>query len=328
MKVSINYTGGAHGHFLEYACNHIFCNAGRNPKQRVSDNGTYHVPLTTTEQLLYLSKKKFTAFPFWWLHPHPVTQTWPKVPHKLENTIINISSKSIEEIALLRIYWRRRGDGFFLSPTELLNASRQEFIEKRDNNKPHVTWNEGESLAKWQRNLLSENALSLYKNDTLDEMTVIRFWMDPYLSGERVDQEWMVDTSVQFIESIDKRVIEFPMKWFYCPNDFLSGITMIGTELGMEKKVPDSEILEIVQNITHTIHEYPKNMPLVFEKFEAIKRKELVDLSILELNDKIMLVTLLNIEYKLWYGDYEHLTEFPKTSDKLVEIINNRVIAV
>ena len=131
MKVSINYTGGAHGNFLEMACNYIFFKIGIPPIDRVTHNGTYHKDLSDNEQFLYNFKNKFVAFPFWWLHPHPVTQNWPKVPYPLEQTIVNINSKSIEEIALLRMYWRRRGDGFFLSPSELLSTSKTEFIQKR-----------------------------------------------------------------------------------------------------------------------------------------------------------------------------------------------------
>lgn len=275
------------------------------------------------QQLNYKAKKKFTSFPFWWLYPHPVTSTWPKVPHPLESTVINISSKSIEEIALLRMYWRRRGDGFFLSPIELLNTSKESFIEKREGKNYSVHWQEGEALAKWQRNILEENAFSLYETKFLSEMTVIRFWMDPFLSGARVDQEWMVNTSVNFIDSIKDthRVIEFPMKWFYNPTEFLSGIKMLSHELGMEQLVPDEEIIETLDNLPNTLFEYPKQIKLVLDKFESIKRQEVVDLSMLDLNDKIMLVTLLNIEYKLWYKDYEHLHEFPKTSKELIDII-------
>jgi len=67
---------------------------------------------------------------------------------------------------------------------------------------------------------------------------------------------------------------------------------------------------------------------LVREKFESIKQYENVDLSMLELNDKIALAIMMNIEFKLYHNDYKHLSEFPKTSEKLIEMIYNRVKTV
>ena len=323
MKVSINYTGGGHGNFLEHACNYIFLKQGNDPNDRVTTNGTYHKSISGPD-------RQFIAFPFWWVYPNHITHTWPKIPYPLEKTVIHISSESLEEITLLRMYWRRRGDGFFLSPLELLNITKQSLIKLSDSIKYPIKWIAGEVLARTHRKTLLNNALSMYKNETLDEMTLIRFWMNPFKLVREADHDWMVNTSAKFIEHIkpNHNVIEFKMKWFYNPEDFLSGIKMIGNTLGLVPQVPDEEIIDMVKVLPKNTHELPKNLSLVREKFEAIKRNENVDLSMLELNDKIALLTMIDIEFKVYSRDYEHMTEFPKTSDKLVEIINNRVIAV
>jgi hypothetical protein len=323
MKYSINYTGGGHGHFLEYACNYIFFKQGVDPNQRISINGTYHknVPITN---------RQFIAFPFWWLYPDANVKDWPKVPYQLTNTVININSKSLEEITLLRMYWRRRGDGFFLSPEQLLHTTKQELTNKINSISYADVWKEGIALGQQHRNTLATNALSVYRSENLTEMDVIRFWIDPFIPNNVTDKEWMVDTSVKFIEWIrsDHTVLQFEMKWFYNTDKFLSGIKMIGNELQLEQQVSDEEIIEMVKVLPNNVHELPKNLVLVREKFESIKRYESVDLSMLELNDKIALLTMMNIEYKLYYKDYEHLIEFPKTSEKLVEMIYNRVKTV
>ena len=203
MKYSINYTGGGHGHFLEYACNYIFFKQGIDPNQRISFNGTYHKEIPDLN-------RQFIAFPFWWLYPDANVKDWPKVPYLLQKTVINISSKSLEEITLLRMYWRRRGDGFFLSPSELLYTTKQELTDKINSINYPTTWIAGKAQSEQHRNTLSNNALSLYQVDTLTEMDVIRFWIDPFIPDHVTDKEWMINTSVKFIEWIitDHTVIQ------------------------------------------------------------------------------------------------------------------------
>lgn len=323
-KISINYTGGSHGNFLEIACNYIFFKIGIPPSDRVTVNGTYHRDLIGNEQLIYNLRKRFVAFPFWWLYPHPVTQNWPKVPYPLEKTIINISSKSLEEIALLRMYWRRRGDGFFLSPEELLNTSKTEFLKLKNNVSYPIKWKNGEKLASDQREVFIANVTNLYKSEYLSEIEVIRFWMDPFQWDHKADYDWMINTSDNFIDSLKEshNIIDFEMKWFYNPSLFLDKIKYIGNILELEQQISDDEIRQMSNSLVSTIYEMPENLDIVQEKFLAVTNKQIVDLSTLTLNEKIGLVTMMNVKFNLWYDNYNHLTEFPNTTENLIDLVN------
>ena len=327
-KYSINYTGGAHGHFLDHACNYIFFKQVSDPDQYVTINGTYHNDDPKLD-------RQFKNFPFWWVMPGAwlvPTLELPKIPYVLEKTVINISSKSLEEMTLLRMYWRRRGDGFCSSPNELLNTTKQQLTDKINSVKYLKRWPAVEAMAQFMRDLLTRNALNLYKTDTymLTEMDVIRFWINPIHPHRYTDYDTLIYKSIEFIEYIKPthNVIEFEMKWFYNPEEFLSGIKMLGRKLELEQQVPDQEIIDMVKKLPDNIHEFPTHLALVREQFEAIKQYKSVDLTMLELNDKIALLNMINIEFKLWSGDYQHLIEFPDTSDQLVEIIKNKVKTV
>ena len=316
-RVLINYVGGAHGHFLEFACNYIFFNIGMHPKDRVTTVGTYHKYIDTPDNKQYILRRKFVARHYWWKFKQDEIGR-PKIPIERSNTILNITTNSLEELVLLNMYWRRRGECFPLSPQELLSSSKEQLVSTLSSVKPSL-WEKNNQNIKQ----IGDTAISLYQNDYIDEMTLIKFWIDPYSSESAIYHK--SDTSLNdiYVDQIksSKHVVDFEMNWFYDPLKFLTGIKLVSEQFGLTQLIPDSEIADMVKNFTDVIKEYPDNLYTLRTILEAVKQGNIMDISALQLNDKIALIYMLLIYYDLPPMCIESLKEFPSTTEKLIELV-------
>jgi len=329
MKISINYSGGAHGHLLALACNYVFAGCELDHIGRTTSNGTYHGKLNTNLEEIEKSRRICVSFPYWWGLDR-LAQRLAPVAQPLYNNVITITTTEVEELVLLRMYWRRRGDCFGMSPKGLAKATRHDLISLYSSRKVqnHGNWQQGDDLNNETTRLMYENAYSIFKDDytLLTEMQVILFWTNPYMHRDRFDWEWMNTASKEWSESLPETTTQtlFQMNWFYDPVKFLAGIKQIGKSFNLNPLVSDQEIMDIIIPLKSNIQEFP-DLELVFSKFDDVKNGLNTSLAELSLNDKIALVTVLQLHYRIYNSEFDHLLEFPLVTQPLIDIINKKI---
>jgi hypothetical protein len=321
-NISINFPGGAHGNFLELVCNSVYGNLTTNVYDAVSNNGAFHLILENETN--YRDEREFTAFPFWWHHPKVNFHKVRVIP-PLANKIVNITATSLIELALLRMYWRRRGDCFFLSPEQLIKTTSSK-LRKIYNSLEYPYFGYSADSKKFledTRKQMFENVLSVYKNTdddtTLSEMELILHWMNPWAHQERYEGEWLTNMSKKWIDSLDKTydVIDFRFIWFYNNEKFVESIKSVGKHFNLTQKVNDSAILDLIKPLKSKVYEFP-NLNLVNEKFNCFQSKNNITLTDLTLNDKIALLNMIAIDQDIHTNQLKHITEFPKDVNQLI----------
>lgn len=325
-NISINFPGGAHGNFLELVCNSVYGNLTTSVYDAVSNNGAFHLILEKDSN--YRDEKAFTAFPFWWHHPE-VTFPKDRVIPPLSNKIVNITATSLIELALLRMYWRRRGDCFFLSPEQLLNTTSSQ-LRKTYNSLEYPYFGfslDSKKFLEDIRKRMFENVLAVYKNTdddtTITEMELILHWMNPWSHQKRYEGEWLSNTSKKWIDSLneDYDIIDFRFIWFYDNEKFVESIKEIGEHFKLTQNVTDSDILEMIKPLKSKVYEFP-NLELVSEKFNCFQDKNNVTLTDLTLNDKIALLNMIAIDQNLHTNQLKHMIEFPQDVAHLLDDIS------
>jgi uncharacterized protein (DUF3820 family) len=324
-NISINFPGGAHGNFLELVCNTVYGNLTSNLYDAVSHNGAFHLILGN--DINYKDTQVFTSFPFWWHHPDV---TFPKqgIIPTLTNKIVNITATSLVELTLLRMYWRRRGDCFFLSPEELLNTTSSK-LRKIYNSLEYPYFGSSEESKKFKHDVrvrMFENVLAVYKNtddDTkLSEMELILHWLNPWAHPERYEGEWLINMSKKWIDTLDEEydVINFRFIWFYDNEKFVESVKNIGKYFNLTQQVSDSAILDLIKPLKSKVYEFP-DLDLISEKFNSFQNKNNATLSDLTLNDKIALLTMISIDQNLHTNQLKHIKEFPQNINELSDAI-------
>jgi len=318
VPISINFLGGSHGNFLQRLLTVAFTNNNRVDENTTS-NGTWHLSNGGT---------CISAAHFWWLTPNIILGGEKFTPFdkwdypNLEKNVVHITPSTLIAQALICSYWRRHGEIFCFSPSELLNMDEHTFStewQRRQCDDVDTVFLEQQRLKANRLFCFHQTKKEIFKNGVVDEASLIHYW---------ATRNWQVNYGIKYNNiwrssiSTDHIVVDFDMLWLYDVESALRGVNIISSTFGIDIISPTDRLVELLTKFKLNLHELPGDLAQVSAAFYDFENNIDSSLQNLSINGKILLLIMIYISSNFTTAfNHKPFHKFPESTVELARSV-------